>query len=373
MKEHGRLERMSINRRSFIKGMVLSGAGVTLGRPATVSLFGAEADPWIKLGFDNFSIRAMGWKAPKLLKYASELGVDTVLFSDLEVYESLEESYLKQIKQKADDLGIEIQAGTGGIDPTASNFNPKWGTAEELLALTIRVAKALGSGAARCYLGSANDRKGEGGIERHMEEVLKVCRAVRSRAMDAGVKIAIENHAGDMQARELASLIEAAGREYVGATMDSGNATWTLEDPMENLEILGPYAVSTGIRDSMLWKTEQGARVAWTAVGEGQVNWKRYVARYAELCPDAPFQLEIISGFSREFPYREEEFWAPYKDVPAHVFAGWLRMAEEGKEVPPFRAPGGTDPRVAQQEYQKAELERSVKYCREVLGLGRRG
>lgn len=30
--------------------------------------------------------------------------------------------------------------------------------------------------------------------------------------------------------------------DNVGATMDSGNATWTLEDPLSNLEILGPYA-----------------------------------------------------------------------------------------------------------------------------------
>ena len=35
--------------------------------------------------------------------------------------------------------------------------------------------------------------------------------------MDAGLKIAIENHAGDMQARELKMLIEEAGKDFVGA------------------------------------------------------------------------------------------------------------------------------------------------------------
>ena len=52
----------------------------------------------------------------------------------------------------------------------------------------------------------------------------------------------MENHAGDMQAWELVNLIEAAGPDFVGATMDPGNATWTMEDPMVNLELLGPYA-----------------------------------------------------------------------------------------------------------------------------------
>ena len=49
--------------------------------------------------------------------------------------------------------------------------------------------------------------------------------------MDAGVRMAIENHAGDMQARELEGLIEAAGPEYVGVCLDSGNPVWTIEDP----------------------------------------------------------------------------------------------------------------------------------------------
>ena len=69
---------------------------------------------------------------------------------------------------------------------------------------------------------------------------MKVLKSCRSRALDAGVKVAVENHAGDMQARELVTLIEAAGKDFVGAVVDSGNATWTLEEPLGNLEILGP-------------------------------------------------------------------------------------------------------------------------------------
>ena len=56
----------------------------------------------IKLGFDNFSIRALGWKAPQLLDYAAALKVDVVLFSDLDVYESHSDAYLQgnQIKSQ---------------------------------------------------------------------------------------------------------------------------------------------------------------------------------------------------------------------------------------------------------------------------------
>jgi sugar phosphate isomerase/epimerase len=281
------------------------------------------------------------------------------------VFDSLKEGYLKDVRNQAGDLGIEVQVGTGGICPSSSKFDDRWGTAEELLALTIKVAQVMGSDAARCYLGHAKDRSSDGGIEARIEDTVAVCKKVRSRALDAGVKIAVENHAGDLQAWELATLIEAAGTEYVGATIDSGNATWTLEDPLQNLEILGKYAVSSGIRDSMVWENEDGAKVAWTAMGEGCVDLKRYMERWAALCPEVPVQLEIISGFSKPFAYLNEEFWEPYQKVRAPEFAKFVALSKKGKEIP--------DGNAGDKAYQLAELERSIKYSKEVLGLGRKG
>lgn len=324
----------------------------------------------LKLGFDNFSIRALGWKAPQLLDYAATLKVDTILFSDLDVYENHTEGYLKDLKKKADDLGIEIHAGTGSICPSAKSFSNKWGTAEEHVALLIRVAKTLGSPVARCFQGTADDRKLPGGLEGRWKDTIKVCQSVRSQAKDAGVKIAIENHAGDMQAWELAQLIEDCGRDFVGATLDSGNATWTFEDPMQNLEVLGPYAATTGIRDSMIWESPEGAVVQWTAMGEGLVDWTKYFDRFAQLAPGVSVQLEIISGGNRTFPFQKPEFWQYYQDLRAREFLGFTNMAKRGQARNPYQAPAGKDKKVAEQEYQKAELEKSVKYCREVLGMG---
>lgn len=324
----------------------------------------------LKLGFDNFSIRAFGWKAPQLLEYAATLKVDTVLFSDLDVYENHSEAYLKDIKKKATDLGIDVQAGTGSICPSAKSFNKKYGSAEEHLALLIRVAQTLGTRVARCYQGTFDDRLLPGGLEARWLDTIKACQAVRTRALDAGVKIAIENHAGDMQAWQLVNLIEACGRDFVGATLDSGNAAWTLEDPLHNLEILGPYAVTTGIRDSMIWETPEGAAVMWTAMGEGLVDWPKYFDRFAQLCPGVTVQLEIISGGIRPFSYQQPDFWTPYRDIRAQEFLGFTKLAKRGQARPAFKAPAGVDRRLAEQEYQKAELEQSIKYCREVLGLG---
>ncbi len=315
----------------------------------------------IPLGFDNFSIRALNWKAPQLLDYAASLNLDAVLFSDLNVYESHDENYLREIKAQADDLGLVIHAGTGSICPTSNTFNDKWGNAEEHLSLTIRVAEALGSPVARCYLGNADDRTSEGGIRARMRDTAAACKAVRSQALDAGVKIAIENHAGDMQARELVELIHEAGPDFVGATLDSGNATWALEEPLRNLEILGSYAVSSGIRDSMVWREDNDVLVQWTAMGEGLVDWNAYFQRFAQLCPGVPCQLEIISGFARGFPCFDPAFWAPYEDVRAGDFMRFLNLSFRGHELAPAS--------MNEADYQRAELERSIAFCRD-LGLG---
>ena len=352
------------DRRTFLKTMASATVGVMLSKAAYAQQ--AATPSRLKLGLDNFSVRGMGWKAPALLDYAAAQKLDNLLISDLDAYDSLEEKHLTEVKTKAAGLGIQIHAGTWSICPTSKAFKNKWGSADEHLALGIRVAKALGSPVLRCVLGTGDDRKTPGGIEARIEDTVKVLKAGRNRAVDAGVKIALENHAGDMQAWELVNLIEAAGKDFVGATMDSGNATWALEDPFTNLEILGPYVVTTGIRDSMMWEYEEGAKVQWTAMGEGLVDWKKYFARYAELCPQAPVILEIISGFARPYPFLKDGFWEAWPKAKARDFSNWLALAKRGKEMPSHRSANPQE----EQDYQKAELERSIKYCREKLGLG---
>lgn len=355
-------------RRNFLKAAALGSAALSISSVSSLAA-GVVGDKKIKLGIDNFAVRAMKWKADALIDYAAQLKTDSLFITDLDAFENFEESYLTGLRKKAADKGLDIQLGTWSICPTSKSFRNKWGNAEEHLGLSIRVAKALGSPVVRVILGNQEDRRTPGGIEARIEDTVKVCKALRNRALDANVKIAVENHAGDMQARELVQLIEAAGKDYVGANMDSGNAVWTLEDPMLSLEILGPYALTTSLRDSAIWESENGATVQWTAMGEGTVDLKAYFKRFAEICPQVPVHIETISGFNREFSYYKPEFWEIFPKMPARDFARFVALAQKGKPRDTFRASGDNREK-AEQDYQKGEVERSIKYCKEVLGLG---
>lgn len=349
-----------MNRRSVLAAAVSGLAGSALNRVGAQSASSGK----LALGLDHFAVRGTGWKAGQFIEYGAGLKLDTVFLSELGVFESFEEGYLKGLKEQADRGGLRLYVGTGSVCSSSNTWKDNYGTPVEHLKKTIQVAKALGSPVARCYLGNQKDRSSDGGIERHIEAVVETCKACQSFAEGEGIKIAIENHAGDMQSHELVGLIEAAGKGYVGANIDPGNAVWAMEEPMRHLEAVGPYTICSSVRDSMVWETEQGVMVQWTAVGEGLVDFAAYAKRFAELAPGVPLQVETISGFAKPMNWREEAFWKIFPKMPAADLSAFLNFAKKGKAIPSFKAPEGAGKKEAEIAYQKGELERSMAWLK---------
>jgi len=369
---------VDVNRRQFLMstGSGLAGSSAATASSAAGSLAAPDPPP-AKLGLDLFGLRSQGWSAFQLLDYAAGLGVQIVHFSEPRFLGSLEDAHLEKVKARADELGLGIEVGFGSICPTSTRFDKSGGTPREQLLRMFGVAKKLGSPLVRCYLGSSNEREGPLPIEAHIENTIESCKSVRGEALDMGLMIAVENHAGDLQATQLKTLIEEAGKDYVGALIDPGNATWTLEDPLHTLEILAPYCVTTGVRDSAIWEVPSGAASQWVAMGEGNVNIGRWAKRFTELCPGKPFSLEIINlRTPRVFNYRESEFWKDYRDVPAWIFAGFENLARSGVEysnVPAGPAGAASDSPEFKQfmiDQERRDVEQAVQYAKDVLRIG---
>ena len=320
-----------------------------------------ETPPALKLGIDIFSLRSQKWSPTEYLDYCAKQQAKVVHFSEVRFIGGLEESNLRQVKQHAAELGIEIEIGMKSICPTSKMFDAKAGTAEEQIANMITAANTVGSKIIRCVLGSVEDRKA-GPIERHMESMVKVLHNVRSRVIDANLKIAIENHAGDMQARELKVLVEEAGRDFVGVCLDSGNPLWTIEDPHLTLDTLHPYALTSHVRDSAVWRTPEGAAVAWVRMGEGNVNIEDYVHKYARLCPGRALSMECIVTGPRMFPYKDPKFWDTYRTTPAWEFERFVSIAERGK--PHENKPVPKDQAV---QREREDLEASIEYTKKLF------
>ncbi|MGQ9634574.1 MAG: sugar phosphate isomerase/epimerase family protein [Bryobacteraceae bacterium] len=343
-----------MNRRQFLG----AAAATALTRTA------AQAQrPAVRFGVDLFSIRSQGWDAFQQLDYCAKLGARVVHFSEIRFIGSLEEAHLTKVRAHAEKLGVEIELGMRSICPTSSAFDKSQGTAEEQLTKMTEAARIVGSPIVRAFLGTSADRTGPVPLEQHIENTARVLRNCRSRIVDAGLKVAVENHAGDLQAWELKNLIEAAGRDFVGACLDSGNPLWTLEDPHVSLETLAPYVVTSHLRDSYVWRTPDGVAVRWVRFGEGNVGIREWVRKFIELCPGKTLSHEVIVAQARTYRIFDPKFWAPYQHVRAHEFVRFLALAEAGKPLPDLPKL----PREAALQKEREDLEVSIENFRALL------
>jgi len=332
----------------------------SLAAPASV-----VAPAGIKLGVDLFSLRTQGWSAFEFLDYCAKFGARTVHFSEIRFLGSLEDEHARKVGEHARQLGIEVEIGMRSVCPTSTAFDTKAGPAEEQLLKVMRAAKLANSKLVRAFLGTMADRKTPGGIEARIDDTIQVLRKVRSQAQDMNLKIAIENHAGDMQARELKTLIEGAGKDFVGACFDSGNPCWVLEDPHVTLDTLAPYILTSHIRDSYLWNDDQGTQVNWTRMGDGNVDISRLLKRFLELCPGKSMSLEVIVMGPRAYPWRKPEFWDGYRNVPAAEFSRFLNIAAAGKP----QTPRAAVPRDQAAAVERQDFEASMQWTRQFLGV----
>ena len=329
----------------------------------------------MKLGVDNFSLRFNDWDAYQLLDYCHQVGLEVLHLSDLAPFKSLDQSYLSEVKQHAEKLNIDIEVGMGSICPTSTTFNGSRGSATEQLTQMLHIAAFFGSPGVRCFLGANADRRTAAPLQTHIDATIATCQAVRPLALELGVKIAIENHAGDLQGRELKELIERAGPDYVGACIDSGNPLWVSESPFTTLDHLAPFVVMSHIRDTAVWAHPKGAAAQWVAMGEGTVNIETWSRQYIAQCPNTNFTMEIIGTLApRVLNYLEPEYWSIYPTMPAQEFARFLQHVApyQSYTTPTHTADWGSltpEIRAALAIEQCRQLERSVRYCREVLKI----
>lgn len=325
----------------------------------------------VPLGLDGHSMRAMRWKAPQFIDFAAEQKLDAVLINNLPLFESLEEPYLRGLKETADRHGLRIYMGAGSICENGTSFNKKYGDAETFLAEGIRVAEIVGSPVVTVRIGKLADRYLEGGIGQRIDASVKVLKALKNRALDAGVKFGFENHGGDLRSDEVLGIIDEVGPDVCGSMLDPGNSLWAMEDPMQHVQTLGKHVVCTSVRDYMVWESEEGATFQWTAVGEGMMDVPAYVQYLATLCPGVPLFVESISNSAHPVPFLQKDWWHGFPNVKASSIVDFLALCRRGHRIEVELPPDGMDKKEFDQQHQRQEFLKSIE-CLRQCGAGQR-
>jgi sugar phosphate isomerase/epimerase len=342
-----------LSRRNFLAA---AGAAAAIRVPAQ----GAS----VKLGVAIGCIGANKWTPYQFLDYLAKIGDQAGQFpaGTLGVDpKALDEAALKQVKAYGEKLGISMSLSGGSICPSSSGFNAKAGTPEEQIARGLQISRILGASMMRVVVGGAKERPQ---IETHMANTARVLKGTRSRIKDSGVKLALENHGGDFQAREIKALVEDVGTDILGVCLDSGNPLWMLEDPHMTLELLGPYAIDSHIRDSAVWRVPEGVAVRWVNMGEGNVDIDGWVKKLVKMRPGLPVIIEnLVSAQPRILRVFDPETFKDFSKMPASDLSRYLALAEKGKPVPAVPPAAGK----SRGQQQCEDLEVCVRYTRKLL------
>lgn len=148
------------------------------------------------------------------------------------------------------------------------------------------------------------------------------------------VRLAVENHK-DFRAEELASMLGRIGSGRVGVCLDTGNSIALLEDPMEVVEALAPWAFTTHFKDMGVREYERGFLLSEVPLGEGFLDLPRIVRVLRRARPEIRFNLEMITRDPLKVPCLTPGYWATFEDLPARHLARSLTMV---RDHPPKRA-----------------------------------
>ncbi len=340
---------------------------------AAVPLAAAPARKW-PLGINTYCLRFQRWNDRQLFDYCQKEKLDAIFLQDSLDPGVMDPTHWAEVRAWTKDVGMHLETGGGAILPKTRGDSAKSVAA---LRKNIERAAAMGSSIVRALLASDRYSMPDGSVEYHMETAVKILREVRSQAMDAGLKIGIENHK-ELQAWETRQVIETAGKEFVGSYLDTGNPVFVAEDPFTTVEELGPYAVSFHLRDSVVYEQPDGIAVQWVPLGEGTVDFKALVARAAAILPSSVYIYckPITARPPVVIPVYSREFWSKwFPRARSKDLAAFLTLAKRGRS---YDKPHVTaDVAGARERYMDAlkvqqmdHMARSLEYCRRELDLG---
>jgi sugar phosphate isomerase/epimerase len=267
---------------------------------------------------------------------------------------------LKKLRDRAAEMGlyIEIMAGMPRPGDTAA-FVRTMQAAREAGALCVRCA-CLGSRRYETFSSLDAWREHAAMAAAKIDAALAI--AERER-----LPLAIENHK-DWTLDELVPILRSRSSQFLGVCLDTGNNIALLDDPMEVVETLAPYAVSTHIKDMGLQSCAGGFLLAEMPLGQGTLDMRRILDTIRRARPDTRLTLEMITRDPLRIPCLEEKYWATFPDRRGASLARILRMASAHSHRQPLPLVSGLD-RMAQLRLEEDNVRECLAYARTALAL----
>jgi sugar phosphate isomerase/epimerase len=182
-----------------------------------------------------------------------------------------------------------------------------------------------------------------------------------------GVCLAVENHK-DWRAEELIAILKKIGNDHVGICLDTGNSIALLEDPIEVVEALAPWAFTTHFKDMGLEEFRQGFFLAEVPLGTGMIDLPRVVKTVRQARPEIRINIEMITRDPLKVPCLTESYWATFAELPARHLARALTMVRDHPPSRPLPRISGLS-QAEQLRIEDENVRRCLAFAHEHLGL----
>jgi sugar phosphate isomerase/epimerase len=208
-----------------------------------------------------------------LVAKAKACGAGVLQIADNPSLHLLDAEEIRRTADAARGAGIELEAGTRGIEPA------------HLMAY-LDIAKLMGSRIVRTITREIDD----GAVSR-MKEVLPSYER-------EGVVIALENH-DEHKTAALADFIDRCGSGTLGVCLDTVNSFAALEPPEVVVRTLAPCTVNLHVKDFDVVRVghQLGFSIEGKPAGKGRL--------------DIPWTIEYLKSKGRD-PNAILELWTPY-------------------------------------------------------------
>jgi len=236
---------------------------------------------------------------PEGVRKARELGADGiqvyVVDGDMSA-EALDASRRREFRQLVSDTGLEISALCGDLGGHGFQIEAENAVKISRSKAIVDLAVDLGTQVVTTHIGVVPpDRQAP--VYRNQ---LKVCQELGQYAADRGVAFAIET--GPEPATRLAAFLDEVNSPGVGVNLDPANLIMVLnDDPVQAVYALQKHIVHTHAKDGVQYQPCDPVKVYAAfaeggveglnigelfnelPLGEGKVDWDRYLAALSEV------------------------------------------------------------------------------------------
>jgi sugar phosphate isomerase/epimerase len=241
----------------------------------------------MRLGMENFSYHfAFGAGEMDIISFidrCATLELDGVQLNmaQLEPFLRADAGRIRQVRDRAEALGMFIEIDTRGTDPTH-------------LANMLRLCSDLGADVLRTYASCGGDLAMElAQAGDHLRAVVPLCR-------ELGVRIAFENHEYETSA-DVLDVLRRVDSEWIGAHVDTGNSMMVWEDPLVAVAAMAPLAVSTHFKDHVVIVDNGEPLIAGVTLGSGSMDCEACFRILAERSPLTRMIIEVCYGYAAPF------------------------------------------------------------------------